>query len=147
MSYSSVLQAKSTGSLGEINNTPPFAPITLISGNIDQIACNPLYLSKGVWNITQEITFRTAVAGTTQITSLGATLLDEGVLVGDSRTIIQNTTTGSTQPYSSTSMIYRPSSIIVVTNEFPNKFLSSIQWVGAGEAPTASVILTATKLV
>jgi hypothetical protein len=143
MSYASVLQQSSNGSLGAFKTTGAFAPVALVSG-VPSVVSNRLALELGLWMLQVRVSFATNADDTTEITDVLVTLLNE---VGNlsQNTIIWNGSTAGA--YLSQTQIYNYMAFADAEAVGLNEFLAEITWTGAGSAPSASIILNAYKVV
>ena len=143
MSYASVLQQTSNGSLGAFKTTGAFAPVTLVNG-VSTTASNRIALELGFWLVQVRVSFKTDADDTTEITDVLVTLLNEVGNINQNTIIWNGSTAGA---YLEQTQIYNYMSYADATAEGLNEFLAQITWTGAGTAPTASIILNAWKLI
>jgi hypothetical protein len=143
MSFSSVKEVISNGSLGAFATSGAFVSIPLVSG-VASTASNVIALELGVWALNSRVEFITNADDTTEIESVVVTSLNEVGNVNNNTIIWNGSTAGA---YNGATRVYNYTNIITATSNTLNEYSSQITWIGAGSAPSANIILNATKLV
>jgi hypothetical protein len=145
MSYASVVEIGTYGELGNQRISSPFAPVALDNNFYIPIS-NNVNLDYGAWLLTTNITITPSVDNTSVISRLQMT---NNQVVFNTTKYTQNlifNDSGSVA-YTAPQTIFTTQAIIIVSNADRGAYNTNIYWLGGGTPPTASAVITATKLI
>jgi hypothetical protein len=145
MSYASILEIGTYGELGNQRTSSAFAPVAL-DNNFYTIVSNNVNLDYGAWLLTTNITITPDLDNTSVISRLQ---MNNRQVVFNTSYYTQNlifNDSGSVA-YTAPSTIFTTQAIIIVRNADRGAYNAQLYWLGGGTPPTASAVITATKLI
>jgi len=145
MSYASVVEIGTYGELGNQRTSLAFAPVNL-DNNFYTVVSNNVNLDYGAWLLTTSITLTPSGDNTSVISRLQMT---NNQVVFNTAKYTQNlifNDSGSIA-YTAPSTIFTTQAIIIISNADRGAYNTQLYWLGGGTPPTASAVITATKLV
>jgi len=146
MSYASILEIVTYGELGNQRTSSAFAPVAL-DNNFYTTISNNVNLDYGAWLLTTSITITPNADNTSIITRLQ---MNNRQVVFNSAKYTQSliwNDAGSVAYTGGTSVIFTTQSIIIISNPDRGAYNTDLFWLGGGTPPTASAVITATKLI
>lgn len=145
MSYASVVEIGTYGELGNQRTSLAFTPVALVN-NVYTVVSNNVNLDYGAWLLTTNITIIPNGDNTSVITRLqmvnnqvvfNTTKYTQSLIFNDSGSV----------GYTGANVIFTTQAIIIISNADRGAYNTQLYWLGGGTPPTASAVITATKLV